>query len=674
MNVLLNNFNTPFHTPPFDKIKLEDFKTAFEEALKLAKEEIENIASNAAEPTFENTIVAMEFSGEKLSKVSEIFFNLNSAETSDEMQALAQEISPQLSAFSNDVVLNPTLFARIQAVWNQREALNLDTDQFTLLEKSYLRFVRNGANCSEEQKARLREIDQELSKLSLTYGEHVLKETNAFELHLTNESDLAGIPDSIKEAAAQTAQENEKEGWIFTLHYPSYVPFMTYADNRDLREKMFRAYGERAFKDNENNNEQIILDIVRLRQERAQLLGYKSHADFVLERRMAQSADKVEEFLNYLLEKAKPFAEQDVKDVSEMAQKDGITDFQRWDFGYYSEKLRKEKFNLDDELLRPYFKLENVVAGVFETASKLYQIQFKERKDIPVYHPDVTAYEVQDLEGNHVAVFFADFFPRAGKRAGAWMTSYQNQYIQNGEEHRPHISIVCNFTKPTSTKPSLLTFNEVTTLFHEFGHALHGMLAQGRYGSITGTNVYWDFVELPSQVFENWCYEKECLDLFAKHYETSELIPAEYIERIQASAQFQEGYMTVRQISFGLLDMGWHDLKGEIPTDVDVYEKQSMSAAEVMAPVKGTNMSCQFSHIFQGGYSAGYYSYKWAEVLDADAFELFKEKGIFNPDVANAFKTSILAAGGSEHPMDLYKRFRGQEPDPDALLRRGGLL
>ena len=506
--------------------------------------------------------------------------------------------------------------------------------------------------------------------------EHVLAETNKYELVLDNESDLAGLPDFAKEAAAETAKQKGHEGkWIITLDYPSYVPFMTYASNRALRKELSVAFGSKAFKGDEMDNQEIVKNIVRLRNERAQLLGYNTHADFVLEERMAESADKVMNFLSEIEQYGRPGAEKDVAEVAAYAQKlDGLDSLKRWDFGYYSEKLKKEKYAVDDELLKPYFQLENVIDGVFQTANKLFGLSFIENKEIEVYHEEVTAYEVKDEEGKHVAIFYADFFPRAGKRAGAWMTSYAGQFKDGDKDHRPLVSIVCNFTKPSSSTPSLLTFNEVTTLFHEFGHALHGMLANGTYESLTGTSVYWDFVELPSQVLENWCYEKECLDLFAKHYETGEPIPEEYIEKIKASSNFMEGYQTLRQLSFGMLDMAWHGTNHSGIESISDFESDIMSKTNVLPAIPGTNMSCSFSHIFQGGYSSGYYSYKWAEVLDADAFAYFKEHGIFNREIADAFRENILSAGGSEHPMTLYKRFRGQEPDVKPLLERAGLL
>ncbi|GHE71866.1 M3 family metallopeptidase [Roseivirga thermotolerans] len=676
MNPLLTISNSLNNPPAFSKITNDHFKPAFEQLIEKAKAEIDKIGASEAQPTFENTIEALEFAGKDLDRVSAIFFNLNSAETNDEMQAIAREVSPMLTEFSNDILLNEQLFKRVKTVYDQQNREDLSPEAQTLLDKTYKSFTRNGALLSDEKKARLRKIDVELAQLSLEFGEHVLAETNKYELVLENEADLAGLPDQIKEQAAETAENKGYPGkWVITLEYPSYVPFMTYSARRDLREKLAKAFGSKAFKGDDLDNREIVKQIVKLRNERAKLLGYKTHAHFVLEERMAQSPDKVMDFLSELEKYGKPGARRDVEEVAAFAQKlDGLEKLEKWDFAYYSEKLKKEKYNVDDELLKPYFQLEHVVEGVFKTAEKLFGIRFIENPSIDRYHKDVTVYEVKDENDNDVATFYADFFPRAGKRAGAWMTSYAGQYKDESGNHRPLVSIVCNFTKPSKTTPSLLTFNEVTTLFHEFGHALHGMLANGTYESLSGTSVYWDFVELPSQLMENWCYEKECLDLFARHYKTGEKIPQEYIERIKESASFMEGYQTMRQLSFGMLDMAWHGTENLEVENVAAFESDIMSKTDVLAPIEGTNMSCSFSHIFQGGYSAGYYSYKWAEVLDADAFEYFKEHGIFNRSIADKFKEHVLSAGGSEHPMKLYKRFRGQEPDVKALLRRAGLL
>ncbi|PRY88484.1 M3 family metallopeptidase [Mongoliibacter ruber] len=675
MNPLLEIFSSPFDTPPFDKIKNEHFLPAIQECIDLARKDINEI-KKAAIPTFENTIVALDNAGERLNVVSSVFFNLNSAETNEEIQKLAQEISPLLTAHSNDVLLDEQLFSLIGQVYAQRENLDLNAEQKTLLDKTYKAFVRNGANLNDDQKTKLREIDRNLSKLSLKFGENVLAETNKYELVIEDEAKLEGLPDAIKEAAAQTADEKGKNGkWVFTLAFPSYIPFMTYAKDRELRKELFIAYNTKSCKGDELDNKNNIHEMLRLKNERANLLGYDTHADFVLEERMAKSSQKVMGFLEELLDKAKPKAIEDIQELTAFANElDGLEKLERWDFGYYSEKLKKKKFAVDDELLRPYFQLEKVIDGVFQSAEKLFGIKFVENKQIPKYHPEVITYEVLDSSDKHVAVFYADFFPRAGKRNGAWMTSYRGQKIKNGIEVRPHVSIVCNFTKPTKTKPSLLTFNEVTTLFHEFGHALHGMLAKGTYESLTGTSVYWDFVELPSQIFENWCYEKECLDLFAKHYETGEKIPEDLVIKLKKASNFQQGYQTVRQISLGLLDMAFHGTNPEKIKDIPAFENKIMERTKLLPDVEGTMMSTSFSHIFQGGYAAGYYSYKWAEVLDADAFELFLEKGVFDTDTATSFKEHILSAGGTEDPTILYKRFRGREPQPEALLKRAGLI
>jgi len=675
MSVLTHHFNTKYNTAPFSKIKNEDFLPAFQKGIELAKSEINGIVNNPIKPTFENTIEALDFSGDILDRISSIFFNLNSAETSDEMQKIAQEVSPLLSEFGNDIRLNPDLFARVKAVYEQKEHLNLNPEQTTLLDKKYKSFSRNGANLPEDKKNQLREIDKELSKLSLQFGENVLAETHAFELHITDENDLAGLPEGTREAARSLAKSQEKEGWIFTLDHPSYIPFVTYADNRELRKKMSIAFGARAFQSNEFDNQEIVLKIAKLRFDRAQVLGYKTHSHFVLEERMAETPEKVISFSNDLLAKAKPAAEKEFAQLTAFAKElDGIEKLEKWDGAYYSEKLKQQLFSLDDEILKPYFQLEKVLDGAFTVAQKLYGITFEETFEIDKYHEDVKTYEVKDEEGQLVAIFYADFFPRKGKRNGAWMTSFKSQYIKKGINERPHISNVCNFTKPTETKPSLLTFNEVTTLFHEFGHALHGMLANTTYPSLSGTSVYWDFVELPSQIMENWCYEPEALALFAYHYETGEMIPMELVHKIKESASFQEGMATMRQLSFGLLDMGWHGQDPSNITDIKTFETEQFAATQLYPDVKENAMSTAFSHIFQGGYSSGYYSYKWAEVLDADAFEYFQEKGIFNKEVAAKFKENVLSKGGTEHPMILYKRFRGQEPKPDALLKRAGLI
>ncbi|THF50468.1 M3 family metallopeptidase [Flavobacterium supellecticarium] len=675
MSILTERFSTKYNTAPFSQIKIEDYVPAFTATIAAARAEIDAIIHNPEAPTFANTIEALEYSGDALERLSSIFFNLNSAETSDEMQKIAQDVSPVLTAFGNDIILNADLFQRVKTVYEQIDQLNLTTEQHTLLTKKYKSFSRNGALLSEDKKARLREIDAELAKLSLTFGENVLAETNAYQLHLTDEKDLDGLPEGAIEAAHAIAKSQDKEGWIFTLDHPSYLPFVTYAHNRELRKAISIAFGRKGFQNNAFDNQEIVIRIANLRHERANLLGYATHAHFVLEERMAQSPEKVTAFLDDLQSKAKPAAEREFAQLTNFAKKlDPIDHLEKWDGAYYSEKLKQELFNLDDETLKPYFKLENVLNGAFTVAQKLFGITFTEIFDIDKYHEEVQTFEVNDNNGNLVAIFYADFFPRKGKRNGAWMTSFKHQSVQNGVNERPHVSIVCNFTKPTPTKPSLLTFNEVTTLFHEFGHALHGMLANTTYPSLSGTSVYWDFVELPSQVMENWCYEPEALALFAKHYQTGEIIPMEYVEKIKESASFLEGMATLRQISFGLLDMGWHGQDPSGIRDVKAFENEQFASTKLYPDVAENAMSTAFSHIFQGGYSSGYYSYKWAEVLDADAFAYFQEQGIFNPEVAQRFKDNILSQGGTDHPMTLYKKFRGQEPKPEALLKRAGLL
>ncbi|MEW7292277.1 M3 family metallopeptidase [Aquimarina sp. 2304DJ70-9] len=665
----------PFDTAPFSKIKSADYLPAIKNAISLAKKEVQTIVSNPDEPSFINTIEALDYKGELLNRVTSVFFNLNSAETNEEIQKIAQEISPIIAEYENDINLNQELFKRIELVYQQRKKLNLTPEQYTLLEKKYKSFSRNGANLAAEKKENLREIDKELSKLKLKFGENVLAETNTFEMLLTNESDVDGLPDGAKEAAKAMAEAKGKDGWMITLDYPSYVPFMTYADNRQLRKKLALAFGSKGFHNDDLDNQEIVLKIANLRHKRAQLLGYKSHAHYILEERMAETPDKVFSFLNEILEKAKPAAEREFKELEVFAKDlDNIDQLQKWDSAYYTEKLKQKLFDLDDEKLKPYFKLENVINGVFTIASKLFGLQFEETDTIDKYHNEVKTYNVTDIEGNFISLFYADFHPRSGKRNGAWMTSYKSQMKKSDENVRPHVSIVCNFTKPTPSKPSLLTFNEVTTLFHEFGHALHGMLANTTYPGLSGTSVYWDFVELPSQVLENWCYEKEALELFAKHYETGEVIPMELVKKIKESATFMEGMATLRQLSFGLLDMAWHSEDPSAIKDVKEHEKNVFTKTSLYPDVAENCMSTAFSHIFQGGYSAGYYSYKWAEVLDADAFEYFKENGIFNKTVATKFKENVLSKGGTENPMILYKRFRGQEPKPEALLKRAGLI
>ncbi len=679
MKILTQSFQTTHNTAPFSQIKINDYQPTFEANIAQARAEIDAITNNSEAPTFENTIEALDFSGQELDRLSSIFFNLNSAETCDEMQKIAQEVSPLLTAFGNDIALNEDLFKRVKAVYDQKEKLTLTPEQSTLLDKKFKGFARNGALLSEADKVVLREIDTELAKTKLTYGENVLAETNNYQLHITREEDLKGLPEDAKEMARSLAQSKNLEGWIFTLDFPSYLPFVTYVDNRELRKELAIAAGKKSFQNNEFDNQNNVKRIVELRHKRANLLGYESHSHFVLEERMAQNPAKVQTFLYDLLEKAKPAAQKEFAQLTAFAKElDGIDHLEKWDGSYYSEKLKQKLYSLDDEVLKPYFKLENVLNGAFIIAEKLFGISFKEVYNIDKYHNDVQTFEVlssssRGSEGKLVAIFYSDFFPRKEKRNGAWMTSFKPQYIKDGVNERPHVSIVCNFTPPTATKPSLLTFNEVTTLFHEFGHALHGMLANTTYPSLSGTSVYWDFVELPSQVMENWCYQPEALALFAHHYETGEIIPQHFVEKIKESASFLEGMATLRQLSFGILDMAYH-AKSQTIADVKAFEKAAFEGTTLYPDVEENCMSTSFSHIFQGGYSSGYYSYKWAEVLDADAFAYFEEKGIFNQEVAAQFKDNVLSKGGTQLPMELYKRFRGQEPNVDALLKRAGLL
>ncbi|MBP3943641.1 M3 family metallopeptidase [Sphingobacteriaceae bacterium WQ 2009] len=675
MNILNKPFETPFDTAPFAALDTSLYEEAFSQSIANTKAEIDAIVANTEAPTFENTIEALAFSGMQLERISSIFFNLHAAETNDDIQRIAQVVAPQLSALGNDITLNPGLFSRVKEVYEKRATLQLTEEQLTLLTKNYKDFVRNGANLPTDKKDALRDIDARLSVATLQYSEHILADTNAYKLHLTEAHDVAGVPEGALEEAAALAKAADLEGWIFTLDYPSYIPFITYASNRERRRELAIAAGKKGFQANENNNEDLVLEITKLRLQRANLLGYASHADFVLEERMAQSPEKVLSFLQDLLAKAKPAADAEMGELTTFAnQLDGIAQLEKWDSAYYAEKLKQQKFQLDDELLKPYFKLENVLAGAFDIAGRLFDLSFHEVHNIDKYQEDVRTFEVKDAAGKFIAILYTDFFPRKGKRNGAWMTSFKSQYVLAGKEERPHISIVCNFTKPTATKPSLLTFNEVTTLFHEFGHALHGMLANTRYPTLSGTSVFWDFVELPSQIMENWCYEPEALALFARHYESEELIPMAYIQKIKESASFMEGMATVRQLSFGLLDMGWHGKDLSCIMSVRDFELKQFAGTQFFPDVVENAMSTSFSHIFAGGYAAGYYSYKWAEVLDADAFAYFQEQGIFNTEVAHKFRDYILSKGGTVHPMTLYKQFRGQEPSVDALLRRAGLL
>ena len=674
-NPLLKPFSGIHQTAPFNSVKIEHYLPAFDVAIEETKAEVQLIIDNPATPDFANTIVALDLAGEKLERIKGIFFNLNSAETSDEMQQIAQEIAPKLSDLGNDISLNEQLFSRIKEVHNQKKSLVLNVEESTLLEKTYRRFVRSGANLNETDKAKYREITKELSQLGLKFQQNVLTETNAYELLIIDEKDLSGLPASVIELAAQTAQAKDKQGWLFNLQYPSYFPFLKYADNRLLREQIFRASSSRSNHNNDNDNKTIIKRLIELRLEKANLLGFKTHAAYKLQERMAETPEKVISFLEELHQQSKPFAKKEFAEVQEYAEKAGFEGtIQRWDWAYYSEKLKSEKYNYTDEEVKPYLQLEKVISGVFQLAKKLYGLGLKENKNIEVYHPDVMAYEVYNEKEEFIAVLYLDFFPRESKRSGAWMTDYRTQSNVNGNSVRPHVSLVTNFTKSTETTPSLLTFDEVTTFLHEFGHGLHGMLSQCQYPGTSGTSVYWDFVELPSQMHENWAYEKEWLDTFAVHFQTGEKMPQELIQKIQKAQNFQAAYMMERQLSFAMLDMAYHH--GGLPSDADLkaFEMSAIAPTDLFEPVDGSLQSTSFSHIFSGGYDAGYYSYKWAEVLDADAFSVFQEKGIFNRETADSFRKNILEKGGSEHPMILYKAFRGQEPTATALLKRNGLI
>ena len=673
-NPLLGEFKTPHQTAPFSEIKNEHFMPAFLEAIKTGENEIETIVSNTALPTFENTVVALDNTGRLLNRVSGVFFNLMNAETNDELQNIAQEVSPLLTKFGNDINLNPVLFKKVKTVFQQKESLGLNAEQQTLLENTYLNFVRQGANLSDEQKEKFRQISTELSKLTLTFDENLLKETNNFELHITDKDKLAGMPEGALEAAAGLAKSKDKQGWIFTLNMPSYLPFMKYAEDRELRREMYMAYSSKAFKNNEFDNRENVKKIVALRLEMAQLLGYKNYAVYALERRMAMNPAEVYRLLGDLYEASHNKAVQEKAEVQEYADKIGFEgEIIPWDWAFYSEKLKVEKFDLNDEMLKPYFELNRVIDGVFGLATALYGITFKQNNLIQGYNEEVVPYEVFDEDGKFLSVLYTDFHPRSGKQGGAWMNDFKGQWKENGIDSRPHITIVMNFTRPTETKPALLTFDEVETFLHEFGHALHGMLANSTYSGLSGTNVYRDFVELPSQILENWAVEKEFLDRFAVHYKTGEKIPEELVKKIVDSRNYLAGYLSNRQISFGYLDMAWHSLEAPFEGDVKEFEEKAWEKTRIFPVIYGVCMSTQFGHLFAGGYAAGYYSYKWAEVLDADAFSVFKEKGLFNREVAKSFRENILEKGGTEHPMILYKRFRGQEPTVDALLERSGL-
>ena len=681
MNTSVNNpflqpYATPHETVPFHLIRLEHYEPAIREGMRQEDEEIAAIVTNTEAPTFANTILPLAESGKLLERVTTVLFNLMSAETCDELEAIAEKMMPELSEHSNNISLSPELFARVKAVYEQRETLTLTPEERQLLEKTYDGFRRNGANLSDADKETYRRLSMELSTLTLRFSQNHLKETNRYELVLTQAEQLKGLPPSAVEAAAHTAAEKGKEGWVITLQAPSYVPFMKYSDCRDLRRELYMAYNTQCTHDNEQNNFDIVRQLVNHRMELARLLGYTDYADYVLRKRMAEDSAHVYRLLDDLLEAYTPAAHREVAEVEALARRLEGDDFQLmpWDFSYYSEKLKNEKYQFDEEALRPYFELSRVKEGVFGLATRLYGITFRRNPDIPVYHPDVDAYEVFDTDGSYLAVLYTDFHPRAGKRSGAWMTSYKEQWTEaDGTDSRPHVSVTMNFTKPTADKPALLTFSEVTTFLHEFGHALHGMFARTRFQSMSGTNVYWDFVELPSQFMENFAIEKDFLHTFARHYQTDAPIPDEWIQRIVDASNFNVAYSCLRQVSFGLLDMAWYTRREPFSGDVAAYERQAWQRAQLLPPVDGTCMSVQFGHIMSGGYSAGYYSYKWAEVLDADAFSVFKQHGIFDRTTADSFRQHILSKGGTEHPMTLYKRFRGQEPTIDALLKRNGI-
>ncbi len=674
-NPFLKEHHTPHGTFPFHQLKTEHFEPAIQEAIERHDREIDAIINQSEVPNFANTIVALEKSGALLNQVTTVFGNLLSAETSDEMQEIAERVMPKLSEHSNNITLNEALFARIKQVYDNTNKESLDTEDRMLLQTTYDGFIRSGANLMPEQKERFRQLSSELSVLTLRFSQNNLKETNNYELPL-QEDQLAGLPESALNAYAETAKEKGKEGYIVTLQAPSFVPFMKYSQCRKLRQQLYMAYNTQCTHDNEYNNMEIVKKLVNLRLERAQLLGFQTAADYVLTRRMAENSDNVYQLLNQLLEAYTPTAHREVEEVQALAKELEGEDFtlMPWDWAYYSEKLKEKKFNWDEEALRPYFELNRVIDGVFGLATRLYGITFQENKDIPVYHADVKAYDVFDRDGSFLAVLYTDFHPRASKRSGAWMTSYKEQWKDENGNSRPHVSVTMNFTKPSADKPALLTFSEVNTFLHEFGHALHGMFANTNYQSLSGTNVYWDFVELPSQIMENFAIEKDFLNTFAKHYETGENIPEEMIQRIVDASNFNVAYACLRQLSFGLLDMAWYTRTEPFDGDVRNYEKEAWKKNQVLPDIAETCMTVQFSHIMAGGYSAGYYSYKWAEVLDADAFSLFKEKGIFHPETANSFRENVLSKGGTEHPMELYKRFRGQEPSIDALLKRNGIM
>ena len=688
MNPLLTDSTLPYGAPQFDKIKTEHYLPAFEQAITEAKAEIDAIVNNPDAPTFENTIAALDEAGGRLNDAAGIVYNLMEVDTNDQMQDIAEKVSPMMTEYSMYVSLNEPLFARVKAVHESAEGL--EPDQARLLEKTWKSFVRSGANLGAEDKETYSKLSEQLSLLTLQYGKNVLAATNSFTLNLTDEADLEGLPDFVREAAVETAKSKEMEGWAFDLSAPSYGAFMKYSTRRDLRQKIWMAYNTRAT-EGENSNIELCRQIAESRLKIANILGYETYADYALEERMAKNPQTVNEFIQKLLEPSLPAAKAEVKELYEYARANGFEDseIQPWDFGFWSEKLKDARYSINDEQLKPYFRLESCIDAAFGLAGKLYGLTFEERKDIPVYHPDVKVYDVKDADGVHKALFYADFFPRASKRGGAWMTEFRGQSIVNGVEKRPFISLVTNFTKPTAGKPALLTHDELTTLLHEFGHSLHGILAEGRYSSLTGTNVSRDFVELPSQIMENWAFEPEFLDTFARHFETGEALPDTLINKIVEAKNYNAAYAQVRQLQFGILDMAWHTLKGDSESGhfdrlsdlktmqelgTIAFEKAALKSSNVIPSIPEACISTSFSHIFSGGYSAGYYSYKWSEVLEADAFSLFKEKGIFSTEVSHSFRDNILSKGCSEDEDVLYRRFRGHDPEPEALLEKLGIV
>ena len=669
MNVLFSDFDYA----PFNQIKNSDYLTSIRHGINELKSEIDTILSKK-NTTFKNTIEALDYSGLKLDRITSIFFNINAAETSKEIQDIAVTLSPELSELKNYILLNDKLYKKVKTVYNLTDKNSLSNEEKTLLKNTYKSFLRNGANLSNKDKNKLRKLDIMLGKLSLNFGQNLLKETNEYELLISDEKKLDGLSHDHKEAAKMLAKSKNKKGWLFTLDYPSFSALITYCKNRSLRKEITIAFGQRAFKNNESDNQKVILEIINLRYQKAILLGYKSYSEYVLEERMAKNTKNVMNFLDGLVEKVKPVAKKEFKVLENYAKSiDNIDNLEKWDISFYTEMYKKHKYDVDQEKLKPYFSLTNVLNGAFEISNKLYGLKFNKISTIDTYNDEVNTYEVKDEKNNFIALLYTDFHPRKGKRGGAWMTSYKPQYIFKNNNQRPHISIVCNFTRPIKNKPSLLTFNEVTTLFHEFGHALHGILANTKFKSLSGTNVSWDFVELPSQIFENWCYEEEALNIFAFHYKTKKLIPIKLINKIKESANYNQASQTLRQLSLAILDMNWHNIN---PINIKSVKEHEHKILKKLTFIKDLNVTCtstSFSHIFQGGYSSGYYSYKWAEVLDADAFEYFKEKGIFNKSIASKFKDNILSKGGTQDPMDLYIKFRGRKPNINALLNRAGI-